>query len=279
MWFSNPGWRSYPNHAALDGSAGGGTDAATTAWVNAVVAAGGTVSGTQQTRVNTLIVALKAHGIFSQLDRLWLWAGESVHQQAKIDIINLGVATEHGNLTTTGLTASGYVGDGSTGYFDSGFGPATGPNGTDASAMFGCYITSARASGGGQQSGVQDSFIEQLSPYNFGNTQWQINNAFIQVATTSANGLWAGTQLSNTITVYNFSTTNGASGSIGTAANASPHISANNIFFSGFNSSGTPSNFSTDTHAAGYLGSGGINVATFATDLNAYMTAWGVNQF
>src|SRR5690349_15337642 len=94
--------------------AGGGFDAATTAWVAAVVAAGGAVSTTQQSRVDTLIKALKSHGLFTQLDRLWLWAGESDHHQATIDIINLGVGTENGNLTSTGLSASGYTGNGST---------------------------------------------------------------------------------------------------------------------------------------------------------------------
>jgi hypothetical protein len=41
-------------------------------------------------------VALKGHGLFSKLDRLWLWGGESDHKQATIDIVNLGVGTENG---------------------------------------------------------------------------------------------------------------------------------------------------------------------------------------
>ena len=49
----------YQPRSALDPAAAG-NDAATTAWVNAVVADGGAVSGTQTGRVNTLIVALKA---------------------------------------------------------------------------------------------------------------------------------------------------------------------------------------------------------------------------
>ena len=269
--------------------AGSSQDAATTAWVNAVVAAGGAVSNTQKTRVNTLIVALKAHSLFTQLDCLWLWAGESDHFQATIDIINAGaggkcVGVEHGNLTSTGLTAAGYVGNGTTGYFDSSFGPATGPNYTSASALMGVYVTSSRASGGAQYSGVQDTgtgFNDQLDPYTFGNSQCIINTGFVGGTVASGNGLYVETQVSGTATLYNFSTTNGTSGSIASAANASPHAPTTNFFFAAVNAAGTPSNFSTDTLAAGFLGAGlsSGNVSTLATDLNAYMTAWGQNQF
>ena len=91
-------------------------DPATTAWVNAVVTAGGTVSTAQKVKVDTLIRGLKADGLFSVLDRVWLFASENT-QQAGIDIINLGTLTEHGSPTFT--AGSGYAFSGSN-YLDTG---------------------------------------------------------------------------------------------------------------------------------------------------------------
>src|SRR5262245_42144212 len=77
---------------------GGGLEAETTAWVNAVVADGGSVSGLQQTRVNNLIAGLKTDCLFTVLDRLWLYGGESDAHQARtgggLD------ATQAGNLAS-----------------------------------------------------------------------------------------------------------------------------------------------------------------------------------
>lgn len=262
---------------------GSGADPATTAWVSAVVSAGGTVSGTQQTRVNNLIVALKSHSLFTQLDRLWLFAGESVHQQAKIDIIHLSVGTEQGNLTTTGLGAGGYTGNGTTGYFDTGFNTATGVA-TAASTMFGFYMQSGSAVGG-QFSGSGGTGFTKLNPNEFGNTQCQINNGFVQASIAHPDGMYVGTQtpVSGGInTIYNFSTLNSTSGSLATGANASPAIGTDDLLFCAFLAAGpTVQNFMTDTISAGYVGAGlsSSDVTQFATDLNAYMTAWGINRF
>lgn len=265
--------------------AGGGNDPATTAWVAAVVAAGGTVGGTQTTRVNTLIVALKGHGLFSKLDRLWLWAGENDHHQATIDIINLGVGTEHGNLTSTGFNASGYTGDGATGYFDSQFNPGTaGGNYTSAAASAGAYTLNNRTSGGNQdQLGCKDGpgNITEINPKQFGSFSFNINNGTPGTGGIGTNGFWAVTQLSGTASTYNWSTTLGNSGSQGTAANGSPVAPSANVTFVAFNFNGSVGNFETSVFAAGFLGGGlsAPDMANLAADLNAYMTAWGVNQF
>ena len=78
-------------------------------WFNAVIAAGGTVSATQKQRVDSLIMGLKADGNWDKLDRLWLYVGESVVQQARIDIRKLSTHTVLGTPT---LAANGYTGNG-----------------------------------------------------------------------------------------------------------------------------------------------------------------------
>jgi hypothetical protein len=58
-------------------------------WAAAVVAAGGSVSGTltsgRKKLINDLIMGLMADGVWSKLDRLWLFAAEN-SQSALIDI-------------------------------------------------------------------------------------------------------------------------------------------------------------------------------------------------
>ena len=73
-------------------------DTATTAWVNAVVAAGGTVSAGRQTLVDNLIVGLKADGIWSKLDRLWPFAAENT-QSARTDLVTATTGSHAGSPT------------------------------------------------------------------------------------------------------------------------------------------------------------------------------------
>lgn len=68
-----------------DPPAAAAEDAATTAWVNAVVGDGGSVSATERGYVDTLITGLKSEGLFAGTDAIWLLASESA-KQAKFDI-------------------------------------------------------------------------------------------------------------------------------------------------------------------------------------------------
>ncbi len=85
-----------------------GFDSATDAWEAAVVAAGGTVSATQKSRINTLIVGIKADGDWTPLDVLWIYVGESVVKQAAIELKALRVHVIYGSPV---FAANGYTGD------------------------------------------------------------------------------------------------------------------------------------------------------------------------
>jgi Concanavalin A-like lectin/glucanases superfamily len=76
---------------------GGSPEAETTAWKSAVIADGGTVSSARETLVNNLIVTLKTAGVWSKLNRLWLFAAENA-KSAKFDIKG---ANALGTLTGT----------------------------------------------------------------------------------------------------------------------------------------------------------------------------------
>jgi hypothetical protein len=69
-----------------------GLDSATQAWVAAVAAAGGYVSAARQVQIDNFIGGLKSDGIWSKLDRLWLFAAENI-PSALTDLVVQGMAT------------------------------------------------------------------------------------------------------------------------------------------------------------------------------------------
>jgi hypothetical protein len=101
-------------------------DAATVAWINAVVAAGGTVGSPRQIIVNNLVIGLKADSLWTKLDRLWILAAEN-SQSALIDLKNLSTATLGSPTPPTFTTNRGYAGTGAaSSIIDTGFNEASG---------------------------------------------------------------------------------------------------------------------------------------------------------
>ena len=112
-------------------------DASTTAWINAVVAKGSTVTTTRQILVNRLISGLKADGIWSKLDQLWLFAAENT-ESALTDIVNL--ATPNPVNSPAFTIDRGYTFDGLLSYMDTLVNPSTlGGNFTQDSAHMAVY--------------------------------------------------------------------------------------------------------------------------------------------
>ena len=250
-------------------------DQSTIDWVNAVIADGGAVSDTQKTNVNTLIVALKAHGLFTILDRLWLYGGESDAHQAKIDIINLGTHSVSGGVT---LSAGGYTSNGTTGFLNTNFNPTTaGGNFTQNSASIGVYAQESQASGALRiPIGAFDGSVFVEYAASSGDGSIFINNASIlnKVSDVVA-AFWVGSRTTSTlITGYK----NGASW--GTDVNATIGLLNSDIFVLARNNSGADS-FTISKYAASFIGGAltGAQAADFSTDLNGYMTSWGINVY
>ncbi len=97
-------------------------DPATLAWVAAVIANGGTVSGPREILVNDLIVGLKDDGVWLKQDRLWLYAAEN-QEAAQVDLVVNAIVTENSSPTFT--PDEGYTGNGSTSFVDTTFTPST----------------------------------------------------------------------------------------------------------------------------------------------------------
>src|SRR5262245_49315320 len=257
-----------------------GLDQATIDWVNAVIADGGAVSSTQQTRVNNLIVSLKGSGSWTTLRRMWLYAGESDTHQAKIDIVALASHTVVGGET---LAAGGYTGNGSTGALNTGYNPSTdgiSPN----TAVAGAYVRTNDSTGanltifGGTD--VGGGFYVVL---NFvggtGNSPIFIemgDGAFNSIANASGSTVGSWAVYSTDATHQSLDQNEAIFGSVAKTSSTFPNFS---VTVGAQNNNGTLASFSNAQIAAFFFGSDFTKRTSIQSALNAYMTAWGVNVY
>jgi len=147
-------------------------DPQTTNWVSAVIAHGGsTVSAAYQTQLDFLIKNLKADGIWSLLDRLWLFNGDpsdttSKNQVAALtDIVATALATNvNGCPFTPGRGFVSSLNAVNWGYINSNYNAvqhptSTGGHYTRNNAFAGVWTTNTS----GSQSGIQDICFANVS--------------------------------------------------------------------------------------------------------------------
>lgn len=250
---------------------GASFDAATTAWVAAVVGNGGTVSAGRQTIVNDLIVGLKADSVWTKFDRLPIFAAEN-QPSALTDLVSLTLMTAAAAPTFT--VDRGYTGNGSSSYVNSNFNPFTsGVNWTGTSVSAAGWIVSADATGNaailGGYDGVHFTQMLQVAGGWFGFP----NDSNVQ-ATTFGSG-------PGLIHVQSDSSNNaifGNGGSKQTTAGGAATVVNANIYFDARNNSGTADLFGQHQIAGGYFGSNmtDTEVANVYSRLRTYMTAVGV---
>ena len=190
------------------------SDSATTAWKNAVVAAGGTVSGGREADVDALIVGLKADGIWTKLDRLWLLAAEN-SQSALIDLKGLIQAAPGASPTFT--PNRGYTCIGAGGYVNMLFIPSThGVNYTLNDAHFAIWNLTD-----GQSTASAAAFNTSASSIY---PRYTDDNAYLRVNSNSGGGYpnadargWLVAQRTGSFTIqgYKNGISMGADGSVG----------------------------------------------------------------
>jgi hypothetical protein len=252
-------------------------DAATAAWVAAVVGDGGTVSAGRRLLVDALILGLKADGVFSKLDRLWLFAAEN-SQSALRDIIATAAAT----ATSSPLFQAdrGYTGD-SGGFVNTNFVPHTaGGLYSQDSASLG-YWSSVRGAAtqprhgwlaAGNATGAWMSLIDQS------------NGSIAEInAITNIENL-TDAALDSEFALINRSGS-GASelyvdgASVDTATSTSQDITGSvAIYFCGRNANGTLNQASDEQIAAGVIGGSldATDASNLYSRLGTYMAAVGV---
>jgi hypothetical protein len=262
--------------------ASGGLDPATTAWVNAVITNGGTVSGTQQTNVNNLIVSLKANSLFSKLDRLWLFASENGFQ-ALTDIIADSLATKIGTPTFTANV--GYTGQDLSSpfqYIDTGYNPTTGGNVLVQNSAhisgwgvnnIGTPVSGGAFLGYGSGSAAQSNIY---APFTDGHIYCRINDTTpsgSQGSTSSHAGHFMANRSDSTHSQLYYN------GSLFSSPNDTSTAPQNlDLFALAFNSggsalSGTPNQIAMISVGGSF---GSTDVSNFYSALRTYMTAVGV---
>jgi hypothetical protein len=250
-------------------------DPATTAWVGAVVAAGGTVSGGRQTTVNNLIVGLKADGVWAKLDRLWIYAAENT-QSALIDLVALVEAI---SISVTFTANRGYAGNGTSQYIRTLFNAATqGINYTRNAAHIAAWDNTSRASAPVMITGVDDGFgvITNLLPFSSNGIVASINGAGGQSDPTSTSqGFFIGQRNDGGETEYFY---NGVSKGTTASAFSYPVVSQPFYVCASNTSTGDPVSFMTDQISMVSYGGKFTSTETLAyyNRLRTYMTAVGV---
>jgi hypothetical protein len=251
-----------------------------TAWVAAVVAAGGTVSGGRQTLVGSLISGLQTDGIWAKLDRIWVFAAEN-KQSALIDLKALGQGIENGNPFPPTFTADrGYTGvPGANTYINTTFVPSTqGVQYILNSAHIGIWDNTDRAAATEDQTGASDPVsLADMLVYTavFGpvGLAFRLNGGGAALTSSPSNGFFIG-QRTGASAVEGFR--NGAS--VGTGSTASTTVPTTAFWVLTMNNNGALANSTADEIAAVSYGGSltSTQIANFYTRMRTYMTAVGV---
>ena len=154
-------------------AAGGGADPNATTYINAVLAAGGTLSSPQQTAINTYFVDLKAEGLYSKLYYMHLFLG-GVENSNKINALNPGTYDLGFQGTWTHATTGSSTVQSNSNYATSGFViSAASPSTTQTDFAFGV---------------IQSDFNQALGPYEY-----------MGIGTSAANYMIIGGQLNSAV--------------------------------------------------------------------------------
>ena len=247
-------------------------NAKTAAYVNAVVAAGGSVSAGRRTLYDNLYNTLDGYGLTPF--RLWLRAAENT-QSALIDLYGLATATAVNSPTFT--VDRGYAGNGTSSYLNEG----TDNAGTQNSSSFGVYL---RTDIGGQD-GTDIGSSSATVPYTSNLvTEWSDTSMYAAVNDGNTDGGRAAP--ASTAGIWVLSRT--ASGSFvayqGGAAFATISVTSSGVpnrnFCTGasLDSSGTATLFTSRQYGMSVLGGSGwtaTQAANFTTAIQTYLTAVG----
>lgn len=244
------------------------------AWANAVQGAGGFVTGPQRRRVATLIRSLKVAGVWTTLDRFWLFAAEN-STQALIDLKARAQATIIAGGAAPVFTAGrGYKGQ-SSGYIDSNFNCSTaGGNYARNSGTYGVWVETADTTNTNRLVGNDSSQVSEIAVgavnLAYGCNQGSASGSNTAIATT---GLIVPTRTGALATAFYLNATQQA-----TVSAASIALANGNVFFLAGNNGGAAFQACAARLSLGVIAGGwtAAQEAAFYAPVRVYMTAVGV---
>jgi hypothetical protein len=157
-----------------DGGGGGGNDPDAQAYIDALDAAGYTVSGAEETAINTFVLALKADGIWAKSKAIYPFIGgtAATHKFNLKDPRDLNAAfrlTFFGGWTHS---ATGSLPNGTNGYAETYLDPST--DLPEDSASIGIYLRTTNSNN--QAAIANGSNFQLFTPYN--NKYWATLNGW-----------------------------------------------------------------------------------------------------
>lgn len=265
----------FSNTAALSG---GGFTPSCTASTNWLARATLVTLTFDKQQYDNLLCGLNTDGVLAKIDTLYIY-GAPDSTTAKLNTTqNAFNSTQTGSLTFAAYT--GFTGDATTGFLDTGFNPSTaGGQTTQNSATAGVCILSSRATGQLWEafgaSGAAGVITRMLTNFSTNGNIWAINTLSQTItANADAQGGWIETRTgATTTTLYH----NGSSFATDTSASAA--MPALNMYVFAENLLGTgATQFTGDQQAWFVQGSGftATDVTNFRSRTNTYLTAYGV---
>jgi hypothetical protein len=268
-------WAGWPNSGRVYPIASGTCSQATT-----FLARTSGLSGTETAAYKALICGMVTDGTWSLMDALYIFATNNT-TTAKLNLVSTSyTATVNGTLTFTADT--GWTGDGSTGYLDTGFNPTSASGHYSLnSATLGVYDLTSRAANISTQIGVLDlgaSSISYIAAFFSGGGSWDMNGLSYNSTSgvTTSQGSWLASRTTNMLISYY------QNGSLigSNPAEASVAIQNADVYIFCYNNSG-PMSVTSDQLSAAWIG-GGLNstqAANVQSRINNYMKALGINVY
>ena len=229
----------------------------------------------RQTLISDHIIALKAAGIWSQLDTYYMMAAH--HEQAsRLNWKSPGDFALEANGGITFTVDRGWQGDGSTGYLDTGWIPSShGVNYQLNDASFGVY-SRTDLDGQAVDMGVRRSDISAFSVFRLkllNNQVSRINHGNTNFSTSVANSLGFGAIRRTTSSDVSNLRNGNVIGSGTVSSSAVPEFS---FYIAALNFAGTVENFSARQYAAAFTAAAGNwHAALYDAMQNGYLAAVG----
>jgi hypothetical protein len=250
-------------------------DADAVAFFNRVTTAGGSLSATEKAAVNTLVVDMKAAGIWSGMKAIYPMVGASAAACAQ----NLKSSSFTGTFTSGWTFAStGVTGNGTSAYMDTGFNTNT--NQTVNNCSVSVYVRTATAAAGSVAelgATASPTFLPLIALQSTGLTTrsqycWDYNSGqgIVSLNTTDNSGMW-GVSRSGATSWQSFERNTAVAKSSTTSVSSLP---TSNIFIGAVNDNGTAINFSFRQIAFAHLGDSLTNTQfnNFYTAVQAFQT-------
>lgn len=225
--------------------------------------------------INNLVISLKNHGVWNELDRLWIHATEA-QQHARVSLVNPTSTVISESGTPTWTANQGYTGNGSSMYLNTNYNTLTSSvKFTQNSGSIGVYNRSNVSENRDDMGNLSASTanVVRSKQATGGSQVGALNQASgISIAQADARGLCSTVRTgAAAISLWK----NGVS--ITSNTNASLTVPSLNLFVLALNSVGSPINYSTKQIAMSYVGSGIVPTLSLYTDFQVFATTRGFN--